>query len=171
MKCFPCNAISLELCGTLLSTHSPTAQRGEGGAVRHQRGKSRQRRLITGTLFLLMNPKTSSRNKAGCPLPADCHLLEFLCLARNADFILIAAKRRYHHPLNLLNLLNPLNPQRQRRCPIATPPPFESSEPGPRSGPVDRSILRTFHPQPSEPEPRRGSKNTKSLSTSLSHGV
>ena len=28
-------------------------------------------------------------------------------LSRNADFILIAAKRRYHHPLNPLNPLNP----------------------------------------------------------------
>ena len=27
-----------ESCGTLLSTHSPTAKRGEGGGVSHQRG-------------------------------------------------------------------------------------------------------------------------------------
>ena len=31
-------------------------------------------------------------------------------LSRNADFTLIAAKRRYHHPLNPLNPLNLLNP-------------------------------------------------------------
>ena len=30
--------------------------------------------------------------------------------SRNAVFIFIAAKQRYHHPLNPLNLLNPLNP-------------------------------------------------------------
>ncbi len=35
--------------------------------------------------------------------------------SRNADFMLIAAKRRHHHPLNppaqgRRNLLNPLNP-------------------------------------------------------------
>lgn len=40
--------------------------------------------------------------------------------ACNAAFILIAAKRRHHHPLNQpaqgrRNLLNPLNPGRRRR--------------------------------------------------------
>ena len=42
--------------------------------------------------------------------------------SRNADFISIAAKRRYHHPLNPVNLLNLFlhNPSTQPAAPAAT---------------------------------------------------
>ena len=75
-----------ELCGTLLSIHSApafagwqgnwirrepldaressdTLSRGERWCRRHQRGESGRRPLITVMLFLLMNPKASSRNQ------------------------------------------------------------------------------------------------------------
>ena len=71
------------------SIHSPTAQRGEGGAVRHQRGESGQRPLITPMRFLLMNPKVSRRIQLSDTyslllplhypiLPADRYLLPFV---------------------------------------------------------------------------------------------
>ena len=67
-----------ELCGTLLSIHSAPAFAGERWCRRHQRGESGRRPLIIVMLFLLMNPKASSRNQpaAGSWKPAaNCLLL------------------------------------------------------------------------------------------------
>ena len=41
---------------------------------------------------------------------AECAQVRAGRQSRNADFISIAAKRRYHHPLNPVNSLNPLKP-------------------------------------------------------------
>ena len=53
---------------------------------------------------------------------AECAQVRAGRQSRNADFILIAAKRRYHHPLNPLNILNLFlhNPFTQPAAPAAT---------------------------------------------------
>ena len=87
---------------------------------------------------------------------AECAQVRAGRQSRNADFILIAAKRRYHHPLNLLNLFLH-NPFTQPAAPAATATlgakgPVKPKNPW-AEGP---SILRTFPSEPSEPfEPGR----------------
>ena len=65
-----------------MDLYSPIAPRGEGGAVRHQRGESHRRWLIT--VVLTMSYDTESKS-------------------RNADFISIAAERQSVNPLNPMN--------------------------------------------------------------------
>ena len=60
----------------LAALDCPTAQRGEGGAVRHQRGESHRRWLITVVLTMPYDTESKSRN---------------------ADFISIA-RRAIHNP-------------------------------------------------------------------------
>ena len=57
----------------LLSTHSPTAPRGEGGAVRHQRGESHRRWLITVMLIMPYDTENKSRNVLASPLGEEGH--------------------------------------------------------------------------------------------------
>ena len=80
---------------------------------------------------------------------AECAQVRAGRQSRNADFISIAAKRRYHHPLNLLNLLNLFlhNPSTQPAAPAATATlgakgPVKPKNPW-AEGP---SILRTLFP-------------------------
>ena len=73
-----------------------TAGGGEGGAVRHQKGESHRRWLIT--VVLIMSYYNESKS-------------------RNADFKNCGVSR-HHHPLNLLTPLNLLNPHACRACPM-----------------------------------------------------
>ena len=85
-----------------LSIHSPTAPRGEGGAVRHQRGESHRRWLIDVMLFMPYDTESKSRNA------------DFISIARRA-----IRNPRPERPSNLRTLrtfgAKPRQPS-HRRC-------------------------------------------------------
>ena len=56
-----------------MDLYSPIAPRGEGGAVRHQRGESHRRRLITVMLIMPYDTESKSRNVLASPLGEEGH--------------------------------------------------------------------------------------------------
>ena len=118
----------------LAALDCPTAQRGEGGAVRHQRGKSHRSWLIIVMLILPDDTESKSRNA------------DFISIAHRA--IRHLQRRRRCRPLS--EAMQPFYTTRGGAAPpfffikLAAkplPPPFEPFEPsepyepGPRSGP------------------------------------
>ena len=85
--------------------YCPTAPRGEGGAVRHQRGKSHRRWLITRMLIMLYDTESQSRNA------------DFILIARKGDTITLGPAG----PVKLKNLpaARPVNPKNLSPCPLS----------------------------------------------------
>ena len=110
-----------------LSIHSPTAPRGEGGAVRHQRGESHRRWLIDVMLIMPYDIESQSRN---------------------ADFISIAPKGETTHYI----LRVAIAPSKCVRCAPQSGNPQPSAQRAVKlKNPwvEDPSILRTLFHNPS----------------------
>ena len=77
----------------------------EGGAVRHQRGKSHRRWLITRMLIMLYDTESQSRNA------------DFILIARKGDTITLGPAG----PVKLKNLpaARPVNPKNLSPCPLS----------------------------------------------------